>query len=220
MIAQEMTRERDPLKVVETGIPAFRIDESELLYMRLGTWAVSFEGYSHHDGLDITWNRLGPSRNKEEWYGADLGLTEQCDFNSNDWWSPRYDFDGYGLYFDDSMGDYPFDPVSKSYWRRAGKYMLWEANAWKQRNPDNWSSAKAIMEESVWKQLTDPWNQKTAKYIKDNALTQDDLNLEVIYLYEEFETKEELNEAHKALQIKEYEGCIDRLQKLPYGVTL
>ena len=187
--------------------------------MRLGDWAVSFEGYSHHDGLDITWNRLGPSRNKEEWYGADLGLTEQCDFNSNDWWSPRYDFDGYGHYFDDSMGDYPFDPLSKSYWRRASKYMLWEANAWKHRSDSFWS-AKAIMEESVWKQLTDPWNQKTAKYIKDNALTQDDLNLETIYLYEEFETKEELNEAHKALQIKEYEGCIDRLQKLPYGVTL
>ena len=46
------------MKHVTTGIPAFRIDESELLYMRLGTWAVSFEGYSYHDGLDITWNRL------------------------------------------------------------------------------------------------------------------------------------------------------------------
>ena len=215
MIAQEMTRERDPLKVVETGIPAFRIDESELLYMRLGEWVVSFEGYTYQWDNERT---LGPARKKREFAGADLGLTEQCDFCSNDWFSPRYDFDGYGLYFDDSMGDYPFDPVSKSYWRRASKYMLWEANAWERRS-DNWWSAKAIMEESVWKQLTDPWNQKTAKYIKDNALSQDDLNLETIYLYEEFETKEELNEAHKALQIKEYEGCIDRLRKLPYGVT-
>ena len=146
------------MKYVETGIPAFRIDESELLYMRLGTWAVSFEGYAYHDGLDITWNRLGPSRNKEEWYGANLGLTEQCDFNCNDWYSPRYDFDGYGFYFDDSYGDYPFHPNSKSYWQRADKYMLWEANAWEQRNPDNWWSAKAIMEESVWEQLTRPYN--------------------------------------------------------------
>ena len=96
MIAQEMTRERDPLKVVETGIPAFRIDESELLYMRLGTWAVSFEGYTYDWDNEKT---LGPARKKRQFSGANLGITEQCDFNCNDWWSPRYDFDGYGLYF-------------------------------------------------------------------------------------------------------------------------
>ena len=228
MIAQEMTRERDPLKVVETGIPAFRIDESELLYMRLGTWAVSFEGYSYHDGLDITWNRLGPSRNKEEWYGADLGLTEQCDFNSNDWWSPRYDFDGYGHYFDDSMGDYPFDPLSKSYWRRASKYMLWEANAWKHRSDSFWS-AKAIMEEEVWEKLTNPhnylaqrWNGETTPLdiIKAQGLTRSDLHLDKIHLYQEFDNKEECNELHKDLTVAELQEQIKRIKKLPFGVGL
>ena len=206
----------------------FRIDESELLYMRLGTWAVSFEGYSYHDGLDITWNRLGPSRNKEQWYGADLGLTEQCDFNSNDWWSPRYDFDGNGLYFDDSMGDYPFDPVSKSYWRRASKYMLWEANAWKHRSDSFWS-AKAIMEEEVWEQLTNPYNNLAQKWngettpldiIKAQGLTQSDLHLDKIHLYQEFDSKEECNELHKDLTVAELQEQIKRIKKLPFGVGL
>ena len=217
------------MKYVETGIPAFRIDESELLYMRLGTWAVSFEGYAYHDGLDITWNRLGPSRNKEQWYGANLGLTEQCDFNSNDWHSPRYDFDGYGHYFDDSYGDYPFHPNSKSYWQRADKYMLWEANAWKQRNPDNFWSAKAIMEESVWEQLTNPynylverWNGETTALdiIKAQDLTQDDLHLETIYLYQEFDSKEEYNEVHKDIVVQEHKDEIKRILSLPYGKSI
>ena len=210
----------------------FRIDESELLYMRLGTWAVSFEGYTYHNGLDITWNRLGPSRNKEEWYGANLGLTEQCDFNSNDWWSPRYDFDGYGLYFDDSMGDYPFDPVSKSYWRRASKYMLWEANAWKQQGfgtADNWWSAKAIMEESVWEQLTNPynylverWNGETTPLdiIKAQGLEKSDVNLETIYLYQEFDSEEEYNEVHKDIVVQEHKDEIKRILSLPYGKSI
>ena len=217
------------MKYVETGIPAFRIDESELLYMRLGTWVVSFEGYAYHDGLDITWNRLGPSRNKEQWYGANLGLTEQCDFNSNDWHSPRYDFDGYGHYFDDSYGDYPFHPNSKSYWQRADKYMLWEANAWKQRNPDNFWSAKAIMEESVWEQLTNPynylvdrWNGETTPLdiIKAQDLTQDDLHLETIYLYQEFDSKEEYNEVHKDIVVQEHKDEIKRILSLPYGKSI
>ena len=207
----------------------FRIDESELLYMRLGTWAVSFEGYTYHNGLDITWNRLGPSRNKEEWYGADLGLTEQCDFNSNDWWSPRYDFDGYGHYFDDSMGDYPFDPLSKSYWRRASKYMLWEAHAWKHHNPDNFWSAKAIMEESVWEQLTNPynylverWNGETTPLdiIKAQGLEKSDVNLETIYLYQEFDSKEEYNEVHKDIVVQEHKDEIKRILSLPYGKSI
>lgn len=206
----------------------FRIDESELLYMRLGTWAVSFEGYTYHDGLDITWNRLGPSRNKEEWYGADLGLTEQCDFNSNDWWSPRYDFDGYGHYFDDSMGDYPFDPLSKSYWRRASKYMLWEANAWKQHS-ESWYQAKAIMEEEVWGKLTNPynylvqrWNGETTPLdiIKAQDLTQDDLHLETIYLYQEFDSEEEYNEVHKDIVVQEHKDEIKRILSLPYGKSI
>ena len=214
------------MKYVETGIPAFRIDESELLYMRLGTWAVSFEGYTYHDGLDITWNRLGPSRNKEEWYGANLGLTEQCDFNCNDWYSPRYDFDGYGFYFDDSRGDYPFHPNSKSYWQRADKYMLWEANAWEQRNPDNWWSAKAIMEESVWEQLTNPynylverWNGETTplEIIKAQGLEKSDLHLETIHLYKEFDSKEEKNEAIKEYHINNLVKEIERIDAIPYG---
>ena len=213
------------MKYVETGIPAFRIDESELLYMRLGTWAVSFEGYAYHDDLDITWNRLGPSRNKEEWYGANLGLTEQCDFNSNDWHSPRYDFDGYGHYFDDSMGDYPFHPNSKEYWQRADKYMLWEAHAWKHRS-ESWYRAKGIMEEEVWKQLTNPynylverWNGETTPLdiIKAQELTKDDLHLETIHLYKEFDSKEEKNEAIKEYHINNLVKEIERIDAIPYG---
>ena len=213
------------MKYVTTGIPAFRIDESELLYMRLGTWAVSFEGYSYHDGLDITWNRLGPSRNKEEWYGADLGLTEQCDFNSNDWHSPRYDFDGYGLYFDDSYGDYPFHPNSKSYWQRADKYMLWEAHAWKHRS-DSWYQAKAIMEEEVWGQLTNPYNNLANKWsgrttpleiIEAQGLDKSDLHLETIHLYKEFDCEEEKNEAIKEYHIGNLVKEIERIDAIPYG---
>ena len=222
MIAQEMTRERDPLKVVETGIPAFRIDESELLYMRLGTWAVSFEGYTYDWDNEKS---LGPARGKRQFSGANLGITEQCDFNCNDWWSPRYDFDGYGLYFDDSMGDYPFDPVSKSYWRRAGKYMLWEANAWEQRS-DVWWTAKAMMEESVWKQLTNPYNNLADKWsgrttpleiIEAQGLTKDDLHLETIYLYKEFDSVEQKNEAVKEYHIDNLQNEIRRIRAVPYG---
>ena len=217
-----MTQELDPLKVVETGIPAFRIDESELLYMRLGTWAVSFEGYKYDLDNEKT---LGPARKKRQFCGANLGITEQCDFNSNDWWSPRYDFDGYGLYFDDSMGDYPFDPVSKSYWRRAGKYMLWEANAWEQRD-EIWWTAKAMMEESVWKQLTSPYNNLAQKWngettpldiIKAQDLTQDDLHLETIHLYKEFDSVEQKNEAVKEYHIDNLQKEIKRLEAIPYG---
>ena len=217
-----LTKEPDPLKVVCTGIPAFRIDESELLYMRLGTWAVSFEGYTYDWDNERT---LGPARKKRQFSGANLGITEQCDFNSNDWFSPRYDFDGYGLYFDDSMGDYPFDPVSKSYWRRAGKYMLWEANAWEQRD-EIWWTAKAMMEESVWKQLTSPYNNLADKWsgrttpldiIKAQDLTQDDLHLETIYLYKEFDSVEQKNEAVKEYHIDNLQNEIRRTQAVPYG---
>ena len=216
-------KEPDPLKVVETGIPAFRIDESELLYMRLGEWVVSFEGYTYQWDNERT---LGPARKKRQFSGANLGITEQCDFCSNNWFSPRYDFDGYGLYFDDSMGDYPFDPVSNSYWRRAGKYMLWEANAWKQRCYDNFWTAKAIMEESVWKQLTNPYNNLADKWsgrttpldiIKAQDLTQDDLHLETIHLYKEFDSKEEKNEAIKEYHINNLQKEIKRIEAVPYG---
>ena len=191
----------------------FRKDESELQYMTIWEQVVSFEGYKHQWDNERT---LGPARGKHEWAGKSLGIVEQHDFNSNSWFSQRYDFDKNGQYFDASMRDYPF--AQHEHLRAKDAYMLWEADAWKKYS-DNYWSAKAIMEESIWKQLSDPWNKKSAKYIKDNALTQDDLNLETIYLYDEFETAEELNEAHKALQIKEYEAKIDRLQKLPYGVT-
>lgn len=212
----------DPLKVVETGIPAFRIDESELLYMRLGTWAVSFEGYTYDWDNERT---LGPARKKRQFSGANLGITEQCDFNCNDWFSPRYDFDGYGLYFDDSTGDYPFDPVSKSYWSRAGKYMLWEANAWEQRS-DVWWNAKAIMEERVWRQLTNPYNNLADKWsgrttpleiIEAQGLEKSDLHLETIYLYKEFDSVEQKNEAVKEYHIDNLQNEIRRIEAVPYG---
>ena len=202
----------------------FRIDESELLYMSLGEyWAVSFQGYKHQWDNEKT---LGPARGKPEWSGARLGIIKEY-WNSNEWHSPRYDFEEYNHYFDNSIGDYPFQPVSDEYWKKANKYMLWESDAWKTNRTigNDWWSSKVQMEESVWKQLTDPYRIKwgdevrPCDFIKKHGLTQDDLNLEKIYLYKEFETKAELNEAHKALQIKEYESCIDRLQKLPYGVS-
>ena len=211
------------MKYVETGIPAFRIDESELLYMRLGTWAVSFEGYTYEWDNERT---LGPARKKQQFSGANLGITEQCDFNSNDWHSPRYDFDGYGHYFDDSYGDYPFHPNSKSYWQRADKYMLWEAHAWKHRNPDNWWSAKAIMEEEVWKQLTNPYNNLASKWsgrttpleiIEAQGLEKSDLHLETIHLYKEFDSKEEKNEAIKEYHINNLVKEIERIDAIPYG---
>ena len=211
------------MKYVETRIPAFRIDESELLYMRLGTWAVSFEGYTYEWDNERT---LGPARKKQQFSGANLGITEQCDFNCNDWHSPRYDFDGYGLYFDDSYGDYPFHPNSKSYWQRADKYMLWEAHAWKHRNPDNWWSAKAIMEERVWKQLTNPYNNLANKWsgrttpleiIEAQGLDKNDLHLETIHLYKEFDCKEEKNEAVKEYHIGNLVKEIERIDAIPYG---
>ena len=210
------------MKYVETGIPAFRIDESELLYMRLGEWAVSFEGDTYEWDNEKT---LGPARKKREFAGADLGITEQCDFCSNNWFSPRYDFDGSGLYFDDSMGNYPFDPVSKSYWQRAGKYMLWEAHAWEQRS-DIWWTAKEMMEESVWKQLTNPYNNLGKKWngdttpldiIKAQDLTKDDLHLETIYLYKEFNSKEQCNEAVKEYHVDKLQNEIRRIEAVPYG---
>ena len=201
----------------------FRIDESELLYMTVGTWAVSFEGYTYETDNNKT---LGPARKKQQFSGANLGLTEQCDFNCNDWWSPRYDFDGYGLYFDDSYGDYPFHPNSKEYWQNADKYMLWEAHAWKHRS-DNWDQAKAIMEERVWRQLTNPYNNLASKWngrttpleiIEAQGLEKSDVNLQTIYLYQEFDSEEQYNEVHKDIMVVELQEEIKRIKKLPFGV--
>jgi hypothetical protein len=201
----------------------FRIDESELLYMTVGTWAVSFDGYTYETDNNRT---LGPARKKQQFSGANLGLTEQCDFNCNDWWSPRYDFDGYGLYFDDSYGDYPFHPNSKEYWQNADKYMLWEAHAWKHRS-DNFWSAKAIMEERVWKQLTNPYNNLASKWngettpleiIEAQGLEKSDVNLRTIHLYQEFDSKEQYNEVHKDIIVGELQEEIKRIKKLPFGV--
>ena len=201
----------------------FRIDESELLYMTVGTWAVSFEGYIYETDNNKT---LGPARKKQQFSGANLGLTEQCDFNCNDWWSPRCDFDGYGLYFDDSYGDYPFHPSSKEYWQNADKYMLWEAHAWKHRS-DNWDQAKAIMEERVWRQLTNPYNNLASKWngettpleiIEAQGLEKSDVNLQKIYLYQEFDSEEQYNEVHKDIMVAELQEEIKRIKKLPFGV--
>ena len=203
----------------------FRIDESELLYMTVGTWAVSFEGYTYETDNNKT---LGPARKKQQFSGANLGLTEQCDFNCNDWWSPRYDFDGYGLYFDDSYGDYPFHPNSKEYWQNADKYMLWEAHAWKHRS-DNWDQAKAIMEERVWRQLTNPYNNLASKWngettpleiIEAQGLEKSDVNLQTIYLYQEFDSEEEYNEVHKDIVVQEHKDEIKRILSLPYGKSI
>ena len=210
------------MKYVETGIPAFRIDESELLYMRLGEWVVSFEGYEYQWDNERT---LGPARKKQQFSGYHLGLTEQCDFNCNDWHSPRYDFDGYGLYFDDSYGNYPFQPNCHEYWQSAGKYMLWEAHAWKHRS-ENWWQAKAIMEERVWKQLTNPYNNLAHKWsgrtspleiIEAQGLDESDLHLETIHLYKEFDSKEEKNEAIKEYHIGNLVKEIERIDAIPYG---
>ncbi len=201
----------------------FRIDESELLYMTVGTWAVSFEGYIYETDNNKT---LGPARKKQQFSGANLGLTEQCDFNCNDWWSPRCDFDGYGLYFDDSYGDYPFHPSSKEYWQNADKYMLWEAHAWKHRS-DNWDQAKAIMEERVWRQLTNPYNNLASKWngettpleiIEAQGLEKSDVNLQKIYLYQEFDSEEQYNEVHKDIMVAELQEEIKRIKKLQFGV--
>lgn len=191
--------------------------------MTVGTWAVSFEGYTYETDNNRT---LGPARKKQQFSGASLGLTEQCDFNCNDWWSPRYDFDGYGLYFDDSYGDYPFHPNSKEYWQNADKYMLWEAHAWKHRS-DNWDQAKAIMEERVWRQLTNPYNNLASKWngettpleiIEAQGLEKSDVNLQTIYLYQEFDSKEQYNEVHKDIMVGELQEEIKRIKKLPFGV--
>jgi hypothetical protein len=191
--------------------------------MTVGTWAVSFEGYTYETDNNKT---LGPARKKQQFSGANLGLTEQCDFNCNDWWSPRYDFDGYGLYFDDSYGDYPFHPNSKEYWQNADKYMLWEAHAWKHRS-DNWDQAKAIMEERVWRQLTNPYNNLASKWngrttpleiIEAQGLEKSDVNLQTIYLYQEFDSEEQYNEVHKDIMVVELQEEIKRIKKLPFGV--
>ena len=136
------------MKYISTGFTGFRIDESELLYMRLGQWAVSFEGYKYHTDNKRT---LGPARGKQERYGHKLGITEQCDFNSNDWHSPRYDFIWLKEFFDHSRGHYPFNPHQN--WKDKDKYMLWEPWAWQKQGfgtADNFWSAKRLMEESVW----------------------------------------------------------------------
>jgi len=207
------------MKYVETGIPAFRLEDSELLYMTLGEWVVSFEGYKH------CWDNkrtLGPARGKQEWSGAKLGLTEQCDFMSNNWHSPRFDFKKNGYYFDSSIGDYPFCPAET--WE--DRYMLWEPDAWKTNRTigNNWWSSKAQMEESVWKQLTDPYNPinvaneiKPLEVIKNCDLTQDDLSLETIYLYKEWDSREQCNEAVKSYHINNLEKQIERIEAIPYG---
>ena len=199
-------------KVVETGIPAFRVDGSELLYMTLGEWVVSFEGYKH------SWDNkrtLGPARGKQEWCGAKLGLTEQCDFNSNNWHSPRFDFEKNGYYFDNSIGDYPFCPAET--WE--DQYMLWEPDAWETSRTigDNWWSSKAQMEESVLMQLTSRVSKESSKLIKDCELTHEDLSLETIYLYKEWDSREQCNEAIKSYHIDNLEKQIERIEKIPYG---
>ena len=125
----------------------------------------------------------------------------------------------------DRVGDYPFHPNSKEYWQRADKYMLWEAHAWKHRS-ESWYRAKGIMEEEVWKQLTNPynylverWNGETTPLdiIKAQELTKDDLHLETIHLYKEFDSEGEKNEAIKEYHINNLVKEIERIDAIPYG---
>ena len=104
--------------------------------------------------------------------------------------------------------------------------MLWEAHAWKHRNPDNWWSAKAIMEERVWKQLTNPYNNLASKWsgrttpleiIEAQGLEKSDLHLETIHLYKEFDSEEEKNEAIKEYHIGNLVKEIERIDAIPYG---
>jgi hypothetical protein len=210
------TKEEANKKFVCTTSKFFRLDKSESLHMTLGEWVVSFEGYTYEWDNEKT---LGPKRGKKEFAGANLGLIKQCDFNSNDWWSPRYDFEKNGYYFDNSRGQYPFCPTED--WKGKGKYMLWEPEAWKKQGfgtSDNFWSAKGLMEESVWKQLTNPFNTTgSAKIIEDCELTREDLNLEKIYIYKEFDSEEKFNEAHKAEMVRELEEQIERIEAIPYG---
>ena len=198
----------------------FRIDESELLYMTIWEQVVSFEGYKHQWDNERT---LGPARGKHEWAGRTLGIVEQHDFNSNSWFSQRYDFEANDQYFDASMRDYPFAP--HEHLRAKDAYMLWEPDAWKKYS-DNYWSAKAIMEESVWKQLTNPYNNLADKWsgrttpldiIKAQDLTQDDLHLEIIHLYKEFDSVEQKNEAVKEYHIDKLQKEIERIEAIPYG---
>ena len=217
--------ERNEAKYVCTGSNHFRIDESELLYMRCGEFVVSFEGYRYSNVNDGKGGfGLNSPRHATVWAGKNLGLIEPCDFNSNDWHSSPYRFgDGNDDWHDRVMGDYPYNPHE---WRgyvfrgeeMPQKYMVWKSNAWKRHSEDYWS-AKEIMEEQIWNILSDRFNQKTAQIIKDKGLVREDMSLGTIHLYEEFDSAEELNEAHKALRIKELEGNIVRLKSLPYGET-
>ena len=97
--------------------------------------------------------------------------------------------------------------------------MLWEPDAWKTNRTigDNWWSSKAQMEDSVWKQLIDPWNKEPSKLIKDCELTQEDLSLETIHLYKEWDSREQCNEAIKSYHINNLEKQIERIEKIPYG---
>ena len=103
--------------------------------------------------------------------------------------------------------------------------MLWEANAWEQRS-DVWWTAKAMMEESVWRQLTNPYNNLASKWsgrttpleiIEAQGLEKSDLHLETIHLYKEFDSKEEKNEAIKEYHINNLVKEIERIDAIPYG---
>ena len=104
--------------------------------------------------------------------------------------------------------------------------MLWEAHAWKHRS-DSWYQAKAIMEERVWRQLTNPYNNLASKWngkttpleiIEAQGLEKSDVNLQKIYLYQEFDSEEQYNEVHKDIMVVELQEEIKRIKKLPFGV--
>jgi hypothetical protein len=63
------------------------------------------------------------------------------------------------------------------------------------------------------------WNGETTPLdiIKAQDLTQDDLHLETIYLYKEFDSVEQKNEAVKEYHIDNLQKEIERLEAIPYG---
>ena len=82
--------------------------------------------------------------------------------------------------------------------------MLWEAHAWKHRS-DSWYQAKAIMEERVWRQLTNPynnlalWNGETTplEIIEAQGLEKSDVNLQKIYLIKNLIAKNNITKSQR-----------------------
>ena len=153
------------------------------------TFAVSFRGVQHIK--PITSVLLAPQRT-QAMNGTEpkLGITEECDFNTNDWHSPRYDFDGVSANTLITVcGDYPFQPsYLKSIGKKLASICFGKLTHGSNIAHDNyWRAQRGSWKKKVWKQLTNPYNNiKSGKkmergynpiryYQKLQNLTQDDL---------------------------------------------